>query len=178
MSSNPKWFRLYCLAFFLTGSLLICSCRPKNPQEWTVHGPTPLKLEKWWEENRDLLPPQTARELREAIYIISSTTVRPNTDYLTNDSNDPLCRRVDGRKVRDILIEGYQISDESLLNKINIEETYLEQNIRRSARTDSAPKQKQFDQTIRYQRQYIDKLYQTLRHNETRLKELAPELYK
>jgi hypothetical protein len=176
MSLEPKWPQLYQLSFAAAVCFLILGCTPRDPMDWKVQAHTLSKLDDWWTENRELLPPETASELHDAFNVIAGTTFREDNDKAMDNPNDPLCRRLDGRKIRDIIIEGHQIADESLLSKIIREQDVLASNIQMSNSGSTTSQSDYLAQTIRYQQQHINELNRLLQHNQTRLKVLAPEL--
>jgi predicted RNase H-like nuclease (RuvC/YqgF family) len=83
---------------------------------------------------------------------------------------------VNHHTIRDIIVDAYQIADESLLGEMIRTQDAKINNINRSTSVGTVAEQDRFKQTIDYQQKRIDELDKELRHNRARIKELEPDL--
>jgi len=108
----------------MLGTLVGCNRRGADPLEWRVQGRTPRLLQNWVDETIRRMPPELAKEYSDAVVTILNLTPRPNTQK-PNEPNDPLCRRLDQRTVREIIIEADALEINEHRNTISNEYTNL-----------------------------------------------------
>lgn len=112
------------IAGIFLSSLTGCNRRGSDPLEWRVRGRTPELLEIWVNESIERMPTELGKEYSAAVVTILNLTPRPPTQK-RDDSSDPLCRRLDGHSVREIIIEADELEVNELRNRISLEYSNL-----------------------------------------------------
>ena len=106
------------------GVLAGCGRNP-DPLEWKIDAAHPAAMQDWLDTNGALMPAQMARELRWSIGNIQLTLPPPRTSEPLEQANK-LCSRLDGKTVRTVLIEGYELSHNVLVARAkNLSETLV-----------------------------------------------------
>lgn len=131
------------LLFVLGGAALaLSSCAPGDPLDRVVKAKT-LNEYLWWE--REELP--KLDEPLRVEFVVAVNNIRATTPWFKtattidelNDSRNPLCRRLHGKTVREVLIAGYEARREHLHSSIvttmnNLQRLYERPDDGRSAR--------------------------------------------
>jgi hypothetical protein len=167
--------KITCLAPWFLVCLMVAGCAPKDPLDWKISADTPDDFNIWCQRKTDRLPQNLIIELNTSFEIISNE-VEPNRAVVHDNGYDPFCQRVNHHTIRDIIVDAYQIADESLLGEMIRTQDAKINNINRSTSVGTVAEQDRFKQTIDYQQKRIDELDKELRHNRARIKELEPDL--
>ncbi|HEY4302126.1 MAG TPA: hypothetical protein VGM73_14725 [Candidatus Didemnitutus sp.] len=97
----------------IAGLLIGCSPRDPDPLTWQVEAGSPEKLTAWCDENLKLMPGPLRREFTMAFNNIVAKT----PDWQARSSgqvNNPVCLHLDRRSVRDVVIEGLQLTRDEI----------------------------------------------------------------
>ena len=101
--------------FWIAALVALAGCsRSKDPLEWKIDAAHPAAMQDWLDTNVPLMPTKLGLELRWSIGNIQITLPPPKTREPLEQANK-LCARIDGRTVRAVLIEGYELSHNVLL---------------------------------------------------------------
>lgn len=98
--------------------VLFAGCtRSVDPLEWKLSGDTPVELQNWLNDNLPLMPRPLAEELAVCVSNIQGLTPGGFSNDLSDKARN-LTRRLDGKTVREVLIEGHEITNRSLLARL------------------------------------------------------------
>lgn len=144
-----------------------CAKRPADPLEWKLTGDRPAKLQEWIDTNLPLMTPQLGGEFSASVRNIQAN-IR-GTDPVRNAA--VLYQKLNGRTVREILIEGHEIARDLTLARLNRESHNLLQLVNLSSDLTAAEKERRETQ-LTARRNYIARLQETLDKGDSRLAEL------
>lgn len=136
--------------------LLVTSCtrRSPHPQHWRVDAKNLHALAAWNAKNLPLMPEDLSREYLLALHRLDQDNVR-KTDLASSppkDPYDPLCVKVRGLTVRQIVLNGYTARLSALHRKMSLETHNLAMNI---SRFDEAPNVKTYERFVGFQQGVI-----------------------
>ncbi len=95
--------------------LLLTGCGPgKDPLDWPVDASSPESLQVWFDSKIPLMPPAMGREFGVCVSNIQLTLPPARTTEPLEKAHH-LCARLNGKTVRDILIEGNELSYQTTL---------------------------------------------------------------
>lgn len=119
---------LLCVLF----ACLATGCnRPPDPLDWKISGDTPGEIDVWFHENLPLMPEELAAELTNCVRNIQLLTPTGiNADGKDRARN--LTRRLDGKTVRAVLIEGTEIENRTLVAKLQTQADFISRFIQRN----------------------------------------------
>jgi hypothetical protein len=159
------------MRFFLgafLGLLLLAGCgRGADPLDWRIEAGDVNDLNAWLNANLPLMPEEVQSELTAAIQNIQSNI--PTTGPA---GNRVLCRQLDGRSVRGVIITGYELGNSALARRIQTEDDAL----LGLARTGDVLPQAELDRRVTSRRVRRDALQKVLDKAEARLTALRAEL--
>lgn len=106
--------------------LIVAGCSPRDPLDRVVKAHSPAELKAWLSTVDAEVDPALAREIRQVFTYLATDTPRyrqPTTEFEMHRAGNPLCRRVNGRRLREVMIDGYsaRIDTLSLQNNIDTE---------------------------------------------------------
>jgi hypothetical protein len=165
--------KITCLALSFLACLMVAGCAPKDPLDWKIEADTPADFDDWWQQKKDLLPPSLAIELHATFKIISERVEPRGTPKIPDDGLDPFCQRVNHWRIRDALLDGYMLANESLQSQVLIEQNKVLRYIQLSGTPVIGSQQNELDQAIKYEQQLIDALNRAIQHNQARVHELS-----
>lgn len=131
----------------LLAVLLLAGCTPRDPLDWKIDGRNANELQGWLDHTIEKMPAPLADEFSVAVVRIRDTThgwTKANPEATTN----PLCFRLHGRTVRDVLIEGLQLQADDLAARVKNDKANILRLIESDANTTRTPVAE-----ARYQRQ-------------------------
>lgn len=131
--------------FLLTlAALALAGCVPADPLDWKISAKTPAQFNEWRDEDLPRLPAEVQKEFIHTFNFFAAQT--PGVTSKRMDATDnPLCRRLHGRTIRNVIIEGYSLETTALLSKISTTSDNLLRNLQRSQTAAAAPAQDRFD---------------------------------
>jgi hypothetical protein len=160
-------------AAFLTTvlALLLTACAPKNPLAWTVKAKTPEVLSEWWEKTYPKLPPELATEVNDALLSLNRAIPRGRAQ-VENDHYDPVCKRLDGLTLREVLVESCRESNKSLLNRVIIETNKLQQMTATEVEGEAPANRRYREEVIAHTEKIIAAWKEQIAKNDARIQEL------
>lgn len=97
--------------------LFTVGCR-RNPLDLEVQAETPYAFLEWQERVMARQPEGVATEFKQAVARIvaaSPTKLSLHNERLLHSRQHPICRELDGCTVREVIIAGYRVANETLL---------------------------------------------------------------
>jgi|GEM_PF-2448945 len=162
------------LAVFGWALLIGCAlagCSPKNPLDHTVDASNPGTFLAWWNHERRSLPDPLLTEVDDAFTLIQNSIIRRFAVDL-NSSNDPFCVKVNGMRLRDVLIDAYLEKNNFLLKRIALATDNLAAITNNSSNDDNAKTEARRDLVLKRQQEIITEWKAELARNEARIAEL------
>jgi hypothetical protein len=149
----------------LLAVLLLAGCGPgADPLDWRIEADDISDLNTWLNAKLPLMPEELQSELPAAIQNIQS-------ELPANARATALCKRLDGRLVRGVIINGYELGNAALAARIQAESDAL----MRLAQTDGSPPA-QLDRLVTSHRVRRDAMQKVLDKAERRLATLRAQL--
>jgi hypothetical protein len=103
------------LGLLAIATLLLAGCGPgKDPLEWKIDASDPTELQAWFDAQIPKMPVAMGREFSICISNIQLTLPPARTTEPLEKAHH-LCARLNGKTVREILIEGNELSYKSIL---------------------------------------------------------------
>jgi hypothetical protein len=157
----------------LAGGLLLvlAGCGPsKDPLDWKIDASDPTALQEWFDTKVAQLPDPISREFRACISNIQLTLPPARTTAPLEKANY-LCARLNGKTVRDVLIEGNELSYKMMLARSKTQsDTLLRLISAGEGLTDY--QRSELPDRIAYARAELDQSRQLIARGEKRLEEL------
>jgi hypothetical protein len=101
--------------------MLGAGCRRPEPIETRVNAETPQEFFAWQERNRPRLPESVAEEFDAAIDRLvkfSPAKMKLDDPGMRRSRFHPICRAIDGRSLREVMLLGYEAENTELLRTI------------------------------------------------------------
>lgn len=101
--------------------LLGAGCHRPEPLETRVSAETPQEFFAWQERTRPRLPAEVAAEFEAAIDRLvrfSPSKMKLNDAGMLRSRFHPICRAIDGRSLREVMLLGYEAENTELLRGI------------------------------------------------------------
>jgi hypothetical protein len=130
--------------------LVLTGCVPSDPLDWRISAKTLDRYDEWYEADLQRLSPELRKEVIWALALISRQTPGLRAEK-TDRSNNPFCRRIDGRALRSLLIEAYGFQSSALHARISTTQDNLLRNVELSKRIATDEQQAEFDRVRRKQ---------------------------
>lgn len=166
VSQLVRLLLLLALGIGLTG------CRSKDPLDWKVEGRNAIRLQEWLLETEAALPRALQQEFAWAFNNLATTT--PNwRDQDPRSTRNPLCLRVQGLTIREILIDGYERSSRSLLSRIGNDQDNVRRLVENYATLESSRREEHHYQA---QLAFLQKRIAESRHERERVNRRIDEL--
>lgn len=148
----PTFWLLWALVVTFTAG----GCSPRNayPPNWVVEAEHPHGLARWNARHLPHMPADLQQSYSLALLRISDGLGRPRPrpgNEFSRDAFDPLCRRIHGRTVRQVVLDGFDSRLETLTNKLALESRNLTANLSRAEGAQN------FDKFIAFQRSVIER---------------------
>jgi hypothetical protein len=163
---RPPFHRIVFLGIVLL--LAGCSPRSADPLDWKLEGSDADGMQTWLNANLPLLPAAVAPDLAMSISNIRFKLHGRDA----NETSNLLARKLEGRTVRDVLIEGNQLGRDELVARlahVNTNELDLVNQLDKFPAADQPKLQAQLD----YYHRAADKLKTQLTGIEAHLATLA-----
>ena len=158
-------------------ALWLAGCQPADPLDRKVDAATPADYNSWVAKTLPTLPENLAREFAQAIARIKEET--PQFHTLRNErefksQSNPLCRQIDRRTLRQVIVAGCEASNVTLLRRIKLESDELLALMKRGeSATVTAASETRLDQLTDFRRKALDALRAQVEANRQRIKELS-----
>ncbi len=153
------------------GLLILAGCIPSGPRDpdplaWKVEADDGNELQAWFDTNLPLMPEETARELAVCFSNIRSLSYAgPNASPVAKANH--LAHQLNGRTVRDLLIEGNEMGVRTLEREVDANADML---LRMVNATDGT--EPRVEAMIKRQRDRLDALKERLAKAHAHLMEL------
>lgn len=151
--------------------LLACGCSPRDPLDREVEARTLAELQIWLAETQRDVDAELAQEIDLVFVNLAANTPRfqkPRHERDMHARGNALCRRVDGRRLRDVMIDSYQAANTALTLQNNIDA----QNLLRLSGVVNTDRAEAFDQRAEYVKQEMEKRDAQIRRNRERIEQL------
>lgn len=128
-------------------ALALAGCTPRDALDWKVDGRNASELQVWLDCTIEKMPAPLADEFSVAVVRIRDTThgwTKANPQATTN----PLCLRLHGRTVRDVLVEGLRLQADDFAARVKNDKTNILRLIESTANAKLTPAEE-----ARHQRQ-------------------------
>lgn len=99
-------------------------CTPRDPLDRIVEARTLAELQAWLDDVDTVVEPELGREITLVFHNLASTTPKfhvATTPRELHQRGNPFCQRVHGRRLRDVLIEGYESTITTLSQQNNLD---------------------------------------------------------
>lgn len=152
------------------GGVLAAACARTDPLDAAIDAASMNQFLGWKERHVAPLGESLAQEFAAAVEAIKMDTPdfrAPSTPADLRSSRNALCLRLDGRRLRDVLVEGYGLINETLRQKIYLDQRSLNVVRLRMSEADA----RLATQVVWYENE-IRKREDLLRRNEARRREL------
>ena len=160
----------------LLGLLLAgTACRPADPLDWKVSAKNPQEYNAWAEKNLPQLEPKLRGEYARAFTAIATTSPNRGAARHMREENHAVCRRIHRRTIRAVILEGYGIEKQKILERMAAQTDLLLKNANRSgAPTHSTKTEAKFERVMDAQSTSVEALNRRLTELNTRIAALAP----
>jgi hypothetical protein len=163
------------LVSLIVVALVAIGCTPADPLEWKVYAKTPAYFEAWRTENLSKAPPAIQKEFNHAFDIISS--MRPRALALApgdlHKTGNLICEHLHRRRLRSVILEGYQLETRALNARISTLSDKLIENLKRSTQAADPGLQQRFEKVQNSQKADLAQMEARLKEIERRTNELA-----
>src|ERR1051325_2435512 len=122
------------LLVIAAGALAWAGCRPRDPLDWKISAKTPAHFEEWRDEDLVRLPTVEQAEFNRAFSFFAATAPRALADKDMDATNNPLCRRINGRTIRSVILEGLDLEKRALYARIYTESDNIARNAELTAK--------------------------------------------
>jgi CRISPR/Cas system-associated protein endoribonuclease Cas2 len=151
-------------------AVAVAGCQPRDPLDMKISAQSPDDFNRWTDTHDSRLPPEAAQEFHRAFARLQQGT-------LAGDSQGAaaaLCRKLDGRTVRQVIADGYFMANTSIRRSILNELDNVQRNLARAQRPEaSAQEVETLQELVKRQEAGIEKLRSQLTTNEWRLAQFA-----
>lgn len=153
--------------------LLGASCQPADPLDWKVSANTPEDYNAWNIRTVAKLPPELREEYLRAFNKLAVATPGGISPRSMTDEHFPLCKRLNGRTVRTIIIDGYAAERQRLLEKIGAETDTMLRNLQRRAKITDPNADARYDRVQDAQSASIDAMNRRLEEIDAQVKKFS-----
>jgi hypothetical protein len=159
---------------FASGLLLcvvLAGCTRTAPLDEPVRAATFAEFMHWQEKNVIPFGEPIVSEFQQALITIAHNTAGYRAPVTVADHNSPynaLCKRLAGHTLRDVIVEGYEISNDLLRDRIFEDRRGFD--LMKIRENDAAV---DLHQQIEWQQKVIENREDQLRRNEARVRELG-----
>lgn len=151
--------------------LALLGCIPADPLDWKVSAKTPNHYHEWRDTDFRRLSPEVRGEFdRTFNWFATLTPGGAKTDKL--DQENALTRRLHGRTIRSVVLEGYQLETTALLSRISNTTDNMLRSLQLGERSGSAFSAQRLDQNREAQTAAIEKMNARLAEIKARVQQL------
>lgn len=165
-------------AALLALTLLLVACEPRNPLDWKVSADSPADFSGWCDRTYRRLPPDVAKEFATSLSALMAATPQArikDEEVAWQNPNNPVCRQIDGRTVRDVIIEGLLERNAALLRRVNLNLDTVQRLTVQQAKLDPRSyDHERLGRMIDACRQFADLANAQVEKNSQRIAELTP----
>lgn len=155
------------LALALLAGCSRAELRSVDPYDWKIHADDGDELDAWFNENVPLLPEELQREFTTCLGNIQSSVYAGPNSRGSDKRGNSLAAKLDGRSVRDVLIEGNEAGARLLEARLERETDALLRLVNTSAGDETG-----LPKAMTHQRARVDALKQQLARVQDHLTEL------
>lgn len=155
--------------------MLVTGCRPRDPLDWKISAKTPGHFEEWRDDDLVRLPAAEQAEFNRAFTFFSATAPRALDEKDMSATNNPLCRRINGRTIRSVILEGLDLEKRALYSRIYTESDNLVRNAELTAKRDDPEIERKVEKARTGQMANIAAMKLRLQEIDERVKALSPK---
>lgn len=170
-STSPAASRCPTVFAFVVALLLAAGCTPRDPLDREVEGRTLAELHVWIVETQREAGPDLAQEIDLVFVNLAANTPRfqkPRHERDMHARGNALCQRVNGRRLRDVMIDSYQAANTALALQNNIDA----QNLLRLSGVVNTDRAETFEKRAEFVKREIERRDAQILHNRERIAQL------
>lgn len=149
----------------------VTGCTPRDPLDREVEGRTLAELEVWLVSTKRDVDAELAQEIDLVFVNLAANTPRfhrPKNERDLHDRGNALCRRVNGRRLRDVMIDSYEAANTALTLQNNIDA----ENLLRLSAVVNTDRSEAFERRAEFVKQEIEKRDAQIRRHRERIAQL------
>jgi hypothetical protein len=152
-------------------------CGPKDPLDMKVSARNPDDYAAWLDSKQSRFTEEMVKDFAFAISVIKESTPRGDSrspNPMVRDGSAEICRKIDGRTVRQVILDGYYIANLTMQRTMSNELENLQRNIKRSQEPGLGEKElRRFESTIKYQQEMVERTKTQLEINQKKVERLT-----
>lgn len=120
--------------------LLNAGCGPTDPLDLKIHARNAEDYDEWLVANYKRMPEGIAQEYNKAFLLIKQTSPRGSSSSPVSGVRDGslyVCQKIDGRTVRRVIADGYELANLTLQRSISNEIENAQRTLDRANQSDS-----------------------------------------
>ncbi len=151
--------------------LLLCGCAPKDPLDRKVKATTPEEFARWWDRTQEKLPDAQRAEVYKLARYLQDSIPRTRT-MRADDHTDPLCKRINGLTVRQLMVLGYEESSHNTRARLILETGKLPHLVTAVSESEDAATRDYAQRMLDFTREQIARWNEVIASNDRRIAEL------
>jgi hypothetical protein len=163
------------LALLVIAASALAGCTPRDPLDWKISAKTPAHFEEWRDQDLARLPEAQQAEFNRAFSFFSSTAPRALESKDMNATSNPLYRRVNGRTIRSVILEGLDLEKRALYARIYTESDNMVRNAQLTATRDDPETARKVEKARVGQAANIAAMKLRVQEIDDRVKALSPQ---
>lgn len=152
-------------------------CGPKDPLDMKVSARNPDDYASWIEAKESRFTEEMMKDFAFAISVIKENTPKGDSrspDLTVRDGSAEICRKINGRTVRQVILDGYYAANMTMQRTMSNELENLQRNIKRSQEPGLGEKElRRFEATIKSQQDMIERTKTQLSINQKKVERLT-----
>ncbi len=175
MSLQPSMTGWRAAALLLAVAIFAGGCQPANRLDRVVRARTLAELRSWQDEIKRGAGASLEHEIDAVFMNLAATTPRyrpPATEREWHEPGNPLCLRVNGKRLREVMIDSYTALSDALELSNNLDA----ENLLRLSRIVDTDKADVFDERIELVKRKIAERDETIRQSRARIEQLQSPL--
>ena len=155
--------------------LFLCGCAPKDPLDRKVKASTPEEFAHWWDRTQAKFPDAQRAEIYKLARYLQDSIPRVRS-MRADDHYDPLCKRINGLTVRQLMILAYEESSYNIRTRVILETGKLPHLVDAVADSADADRRDYAQNILTFTQERIASWKETISANERRIAELTAAL--
>lgn len=155
----------------LIAAVLGAGCTPRDPLDREVEGRTLAELEIWLINTKHEVDAELAAEIDLVFVNLAANTPRfrrPQNERDRHTAGNALCLRVNGRRLRDVMVDSYEAANTALTLQNNIDA----QNLLRLSAVVNTDRAEAFEQRADFVKREMEKRDEQIRRHRERIAQL------
>jgi hypothetical protein len=152
--------------------LVFGGCAPNDPLDRKIKADTPAEFARWWDRTREKFPDEQRTEIFRIIRYLQDSTPRLKA-MSAQDHYDPLCKKINGLTVRDLMVLGYEDSIENLQKRMLLETRKLAGLVATISESDDPASREYAESMLSYTRDRIAEWKDKIADNNRRIVQLT-----